>query len=73
MISRIVKFFKQVLEDDKLYQTTEIMYHHARMKRKILRNCPMEQKAAKLQAVQQSLCRSLIHRSQQQNSNQDEN
>jgi hypothetical protein len=71
MLRRIVKFFKQVIEDDKLYQQSDAVFHHTRMKRKILRNCPLDQKQAKLQAVQQSLCRSLISRNKK-NSNSDE-
>jgi hypothetical protein len=72
MIGRIVQFIKRVIEDDKKYQQSEAYFHHTRMKRKIMRNCPLNQKKAKLQAVQLSLCRSLNTRDQQNTSNLDE-
>jgi hypothetical protein len=72
MIGRIIKFFQDVNNDCKKQKQLEVIYHHKRMQRKLMRNCTAEQKPAKFRKLQQSLCKSLIHLDQQNNPKQDE-
>jgi hypothetical protein len=72
MIGRIVEFFKQVVEDNRQYHESELLYHKKRMERKIKSSCPKEQLEEKLRILQQNFCKSVVYRHSQNNPNSDE-